>query len=159
MELMYACGLKASEAADAQCSDVDLRIGFISVKGESKTRIVPIGRPARKAVLSYLTSVRNQLLKDKEDCGALFLNYAGERLSRQGVWKIIKYYGKKAGIEENLNPQILRNSFAAHMILNGADLKSLQELLGHEDLAATKLYLSITKNRVMDVYDRTHPRA
>ncbi|MBO4415930.1 MAG: tyrosine-type recombinase/integrase, partial [Lachnospiraceae bacterium] len=140
--------------------DADLRIGFISCRGDkTKARIIPMGKPARKALIEYMKTPRSNLVNGKKDTGALFLNYNGQRISRQGVWKIIKYYGKKAGISENLNPQIIRNSFAAHMIMNGADLKSLQELLGHEDVSATKLFLNLAKARVMDVYDKTHPRA
>ena len=90
---------------------------------------------------------------------ALFVNYAGERLTRQGIWKILKEYGKGAAFESKLKPQILRNSFAVHMIQNGADLKSIQELLGSEDLASVKAYLSLAKTHIKDVYDRTHPRA
>lgn len=89
----------------------------------------------------------------------LFVNYMGEPFTRQGLWKILKSYGKAAGLEHKITPQILRNSFAVHMIQNGADLKSLQELLGHEDISATQIYLSVTKNRIKDVYDKTHPRA
>ncbi len=160
LELMYACGLKASEAADADVSDLDLRIGFISCAGESaKTRIIPIGRPARSALLAYLGGPRASLLGEREDDGALFLNYTGERISRQGIWKIIKFYGSKAGISDDLSPQILRNSFAAHLIQNGADLKSLQELMGNESLTAARLYVTLSRNRIMDVYDRAHPRA
>lgn len=91
--------------------------------------------------------------------GALFVNYMGEPFTRQGFWKVLKQYGKKAGLEHKITPQILRNSFAVHMVQNGADIKSLQELLGHEDIAATQIYLSVTKNRIKDVYDKTHPRA
>ena len=160
LELMYACGLKVSEACDAKLKDVDLRIGFISVRASNnKMRIIPIGKPARAAILKYLSDSRPALLKEKEDCGKLFLNYAGENVTRQGVWKIIKYYGEQAGIKGELSPQIIRNSFAAHLIFNGADLKSLQELMGTEDAAATKLFLALSSSRVMDVYDRTHPRA
>lgn len=160
LELMYACGLKASEVCDINIQDVDLRIGFVSCRGErTKARIIPMGKPARAAVMDYLKNSRTELLAAKKDTGALFLNYNGERITRQGVWKIIRYYGEKAGISRNLNPQMIRNSFAAHMIMNGADLKSLQELLGHEDIAATKIFLSLAKARVMDVYDKTHPRA
>ncbi len=160
LELMYACGLKASEVSELNVHDADLRIGFISCRGDkTRARIIPMGKPARKALIEYMKTPRSNLVSGKKDTGALFLNYNGQRISRQGVWKIIKYYGKKAGISDNLNPQIIRNSFAAHMIMNGADLKSLQELLGHEDITATKLFLSLAKARVMDVYDKTHPRA
>jgi len=159
LELMYATGIRASEACACNVSDIDLRIGFISVRSSGKTRMIPIGRPARAALKTYLQSARAELLKNKKDDGALFLSYIGERLTRQGIWKILKFRGDAAGFTDKLNPQILRNSFAAHMIQNGADLKSLQEILGHEDITATRIYLSLTKNRIMDVYDKAFPRA
>ena len=160
LELLYACGLKVSELTELNLQDVDLRIGFVSCRGDrAKSRIIPMGHPARKAILAYMKEARPELLGDKEDKGALFLNYNGERITRQGVWKLLKYYGQKAEISDNLSPQIIRNSFAAHLIINGADLKSVQELLGTEDLSTTKLFLKLSKNRVMDVYDKAHPRA
>ena len=99
------------------------------------------------------------MLKDNKKEKALFLNYSGRRITRQGLWKIIKEYGEKAGISLSLTPNTIRNSFAVHMLQNGADLKSLQELMGHEDITATQMYLAATKNRIKDVYDNTHPRA
>ena len=159
LELMYATGIRASEACSANVSDIDLRIGFISVKSQGKPRMVPIGRPARAALKDYLQTARPELLKKKEDSGALFLSYIGERLTRQGVWKILKQRGDEAGLTDRLSPQILRNSFAAHMVQNGADIKSLQDILGHEDITATRIYLSLTKNRIIDVYDKAFPRA
>ena len=160
LELLYAAGLRVTEAANANVTDLNLRIGFITCSGEhGKARIVPLGRPSREAIEAYVYDVRPQLLKDKDDDGALFLNTNGSRLTRQGVWKILKEYAQKAGLENRLSPQTLRNSFAVHMVQNGADLKSIQELMGHEDLAATQIYLTVTKNRIKEVYDRTHPRA
>ena len=159
LELMYATGIRASEACSANVSDIDLRIGFISVKSGGKPRMVPIGRPARAALKDYLQNARPELLKKKQDTGALFLSYIGERLTRQGVWKILKQRGDEAGLTDRLSPQILRNSFAAHMVQNGADIKSLQDILGHEDITATRIYLSLTKNRIIDVYDKAFPRA
>lgn len=159
LELMYATGMRAGETAAANLRDADLKIGFIVCNGDGKSRIIPIGKPALEALKLYLEQARPSLVKGDDDSGALFVNYQGQRITRQGIWKLIKYYGEKAGIEENLNPQILRNSFAAHMLQNGADLKSLQELMGLEDINAAKLYLTVTKKRIMDVYDRTHPRA
>ena len=160
LELLYAAGLRVTEAAGSNVSDLNLRIGFITCTGEhGKARIVPLGRPSREAIETYLYDVRPQLLRGKEDDGALFLNANGARLTRQGVWKILKEYAQKAGLEHRLSPQTLRNSFAVHMVQNGADLKSIQELMGHEDLTATQIYLSVTKNRIKEVYDRTHPRA
>ena len=160
LELLYACGLKVTELVDLNVQDVDLRIGFVSCRGDkAKSRIIPMGHPAKDALLKYMKDIRGKFLSGKEDSGALFLNYNGERISRQGIWKIVKQYGQKAGISEDLGPQLIRNSFAAHMIQNGADLKSLQELLGNEDASITKLFLALSKVRVMDVYDKTHPRA
>lgn len=160
LELLYAAGTRVSEAAAANVDDINLRIGFITCDGEhGKARIIPLGRPARSALEDYIYDGRAKLLREKEDHGALFLNYYGERLTRQGVWKVMKDYGRQAGLDHQLSPQILRNSFAVHMIQNGADLKSLQELLGHEDISATQIYLSVTKNRIKEVYDNTHPRA
>ena len=103
--------------------------------------------------------VRDQLLEDNKDEKALFVNYYGKRLTRQGLWKILREYGEKSGIKHKLTPNTLRNSFAVHMLQNGADLKSLQELMGHEDIMATQVYLAATKNHIKDVYDKTHPRA
>ena len=160
LELLYASGMRVSEIAMANLPDLNLRIGFITCSGEhGKARVIPVGRPARAALESYIYEARKALVRDREDDGALFVNYVGKRMSRQGVWKILKDYAKKANLEHKLSPQILRNSFAAHMIQNGADLKSLQELLGHEDIIATQIFMTVTKNRIMDVYDKTHPRA
>ena len=161
LELMYATGIRASEVCAANVGDIDLRIGFISVRSSGKTRMVPIGRPARAALRTYLMTARKELLKDgKEDDRALFLSYMGERLTRQGVWKILKFRAGIAGLEDSrISPQILRNSFAAHMIQNGADIKTLQDILGNEDIMAMRLYLTLTKNRIMDVYDKAFPRA
>ena len=159
LEVMYATGLRASEICDAEINDVDFRIGYINVRSQKKARVVPIGKPARAALKAYLDNSRAALLGDKEDCNALFLSYLGEKLTRQGIWKILKFYEDKLELKIKLSPQVIRNSFAAHLIQNGADLKSLQELLGHEDIMATKIYLTVTKNRIMDVYDRAFPRA
>jgi integrase/recombinase XerD len=160
LELLYATGIRVTELIEANVEDLNLRMGFITCAGEqSKARIIPVGRPARAAMETYIYDARPAIVKEKKDEKALFVNYNGDRITRQGLWKILKEYGKKAGIETKITPNILRNSFAVHMIQNGADLKSLQELLGHEDISATQIYLSVTKNRIKDVYDKTHPRA
>ncbi len=161
LELLYASGMRVSEIAGANMADLNLRIGFI-ISGEDygKARIIPLGRPARAALEAYCYDARSKLIRERpEEQKALFVNYNGQRLTRQGIWKLIKEYGKKCDLAEKLTPQTLRNSFAVHMIQNGADLKSLQELLGHEDLTATQIFLGVTKNRIKDVYDKTHPRA
>ncbi len=163
LELMYATGIRVSEVIEAKVEDINLRLGFITCNGEhGKARIIPMGRPARAAVENYIFEIRDKLIKNKDEKNpqeVLFVNYFGEKLTRQGLWKILKEYAEQAGIESKITPQTLRNSFAVHMIQNGADLKSLQELMGHEDITATQIYLSVTKNRIKDVYDRTHPRA
>jgi len=159
LEILYATGIRVSEVIEANLEDVNLRMGFITCTGEfGKARIIPMGRPARAAMEEYIFEARPKLLKAAES-PALFVNYTGERITRQGIWKLLKEYGKKSGMDGKITPQALRNSFAVHMIQNGADLKSLQELLGHEDISATQIYLSATKNRIKDVYDKTHPRA
>lgn len=160
LELLYATGIRVNEVIAANVKDVNLRIGFFTCPGESgKARIIPIGRPARAALEEYIYNSRDMMVKDNKDEDALFVNYYGKRMTRQGLWKIMKEYADKAGLSQKLTPHILRNSFAVHMVQNGADLKSLQELLGHEDISATQIYLSVTKNRIKDVYDKTHPRA
>ncbi|MBR0456117.1 MAG: tyrosine recombinase XerD [Firmicutes bacterium] len=160
LEVLYATGIKVSELIDANVEDINFRMGFITCYGESsKTRIIPMGRPARAALEDYVYEVRDQLLEDNKDEKALFVNYYGKRLTRQGLWKILREYGEKSGIKHKLTPNTLRNSFAVHMLQNGADLKSLQELMGHEDIMATQVYLAATKNHIKDVYDKTHPRA
>lgn len=160
LEVLYATGIRVTELIEADVEDINLRMGFITCAGEhSKARIVPLGRPARVALESYIYDARDKLLKSDPEETALFVNYCGRRITRQGLWKILREYGVKAGINRNLTPNIIRNSFAVHMLQNGADLKSIQELMGHEDIAATQAYLAVTKNRIKDVYDHTHPRA
>ena len=160
LELLYATGIRVNEIIAANVEDVNLRIGFFTCPGDTgKARVIPMGRPARKAVEEYIYDARDLLLRERKEETALFVNYFGQRMTRQGLWKILKEYAEKAQISNKLTPHTLRNSFAVHMIQNGADLKSLQDLLGHEDISATQIYLSVTKNRIKDVYDKTHPRA
>ncbi len=159
LELMYATGIRASELIDMKLDDCNMRMGFVKCSGEhSKARIIPIGRPARMAMEEYIYDIRPSLLRGSKS-ESLFVNYVGESMTRQGLWKILKEYGEKAGFDIKLTPQVIRNSFAVHMLQNGADIKSIQELMGHEDIAATQAYLAVTKNRIKDVYDRAHPRA
>ena len=160
LEVLYATGIRVSELIEANLEDINLRMGFITCAGDlSKARIVPLGRPARAALEEYIYEARKSLVKEGSDEKALFVNYYGKRITRQGLWKVLKEYGEKAQLKHQLTPKIMRNSFAVHMLQNGADLKSLQELMGHEDISATQAYLSVTKNRIKDVYDKTHPRA
>ncbi len=159
LELLYATGIRASELIDMKLSDVNLRMGFIKCEGvHSKARIIPMGRPCRKAMEDYIYDSRNVLSKGNES-EYFFLNYMGGQMTRQGLWKVLTEYGIGAELSIKLTPQIIRNSFAVHMLQHGADVKSLQELMGHEDIAATQAYLAVTKNRIKDVYDKAHPRA
>ncbi len=161
LELLYATGIRVSELTEMNIADINLRIGFVTCTGEhGKARIIPLGRPSRAALETYIYDARPKLIHNESSTEkALFVNYAGDRMTRQGLWKLIKLYAEKAGIAHKINPQILRNSFAVHMVQNGADLKSLQELLGHEDITTTQIYLEATKSKIKEVYDRTHPRA
>jgi len=167
LEMLYATGLRVTELMFVNIENVNLRMGFVECTGAyGKARIVPLGRPARAALEKYIYDIRPRFRRTggngkrpKKDDGALFLNYYGERITRQALWKILKSYSEKAGLDKKITPQILRNSFAVHMIQNGADLKSIQELMGHEDPIATQAYLSVSKNRIKDVYDNSHPRA
>lgn len=163
LELLYATGIRVSEIIEMKLSDINLRIGFITCNGaHGRARIVPIGKHAKDAVEDYLHNSRNVFMKEQnpeDPDGPLFVNYTGKPFSRQGFWKVLKQYGRESGLEERITPHILRTTFGVHMVQNGADLKSLQELMGNEDIMATQIYLSVTKNRIKDVYDRTHPRA
>jgi len=167
LEVLYATGLRVTELMFVNIDDVNLRMGFVTCNGaHGKARIIPLGRPARAVLEKYIYEIRPHFRRSNgdgeyasKDDGALFLNYYGERITRQALWKILKSYSEKAGIDKKITPQILRNSFAVHMIQNGADLKSIQELMGHEDPIATQAYLSVSKNRIKDVYDSAHPRA
>ena len=160
LELLYATGIRASELIDMEIADINLRMGFVTCQGENiRARIIPVGRMARNAVEKYMDESRNRLTRSNEEERHLFVNFQGKPFTRQGLWKVLKEYGDMAGFSINLTPQVIRNSFAIHMLQNGADLKSLQELMGHEDISATQVYLAFTKNRIKDVYDRAHPRA
>lgn len=160
LELLYATGIRASELIEMKLVDINLRMGFVTCTGEhGRARIIPIGRPAKEAVNRYLNESRPFFTRNHCEEEHLFVNFQGMPVTRQGLWKILKEYGEKAGLNISLTPQVLRNSFAVHMLQNGADLKSLQELMGHEDISATQVYLAFTKNRIKDVYDKAHPRA
>ena len=160
LEVLYATGIRVTELIDLDMESINLRMGFVTCDGAgSRARIIPLGRPSRAALESYVYDVRPQLVRDNTEEQALFVNQYGRRITRQGLWKILREYGKKAEIERPLTPHTLRNSFAVHMLQNGADLKSLQEMMGHDDITATQVYLSATKSRIKDVYDKAHPRA
>ncbi len=159
LELMYASGLRISEVVQLKLNDVYLDEGFLRVLGKgSKERIVPFGDKARDSLDDYLINGRPMLLK-KTNPAQIFLNYAGALFSRQGLWKLIKAYGQKAGLASRLTPHMLRHSFATHLVENGADLRSVQMLLGHSSIATTEIYTHLAKGQVKKVYDQFHPRS
>ncbi len=159
LEVLYATGIRVSELVDLTVDDVNLKMGFLTCNGEhGQARIIPLGRISRQALSEYISETRDKLISNINE-KALFVNYNGEKLSRQGLWKIINAYTKKAKINKTITPQVLRHSFAVHLVQNGADLKSVQELLGHSDISTTQIYSQIIKNRIKEVYDKAHPRA
>ena len=156
LETMYATGIRVSELIALDIGDVSLETELITCRN-GKERIIPVYAAAIKSLEQYLAFSRPKMVQQGEN--ALFVNTGGGRMSRQGFWKIVKAYTEKAGIQEDITPQILRHSFAAHLLGNGADLRSLQEMLGHADLSSTQVYARIVKQQIKEVYNKTHPRA
>lgn len=157
LELLYATGIRVSELISLKVSDVNLAMEYLTCSDSHKERIIPFGSIAKKALSRYLELGRPKLVGDEQE-EWLFTNCAGQQMSRQGFWKLIKSYGKKAGIEAEITPHMLRHSFAAHMVGNGADLKSVQEMLGHSDISTTQVYAQIGHRRMREVYVNAHPR-
>jgi integrase/recombinase XerD len=159
LELLYATGLRVSELVSLDLNNLNLENNFIRCYGKgSKERIVPIGEIAVHFVKEYLQRGRGKLEKSGTS-PALFLNQRGQRLTRQGFWKIIKKYAAQARIDTVITPHTLRHSFATHLLENGADIRSVQEMLGHSDISTTQIYTHLTQKRVKDIYNRSHPRA
>ncbi len=159
MELMYAGGMRVSELVSMNIGDIDLGEGFARCFGKgSKERRIPIHAKAIQALEKYVEHARPQLLRDREE-EALFLNRRGERLTRQGFWLILKAYVKSAGLATDVTPHTLRHSFATHMLRGGADLRAVQELLGHANITSTQIYTHLTSEHVHQAYERAHPRA
>ncbi len=158
LELLYATGIRVTELIDLNITDVNLTAGVIRCESRNKERVIPLYPAAIKAVSEYVTLVRPQMIATPDE-QSLFVNVSGERMSRQGFWKIIKYYQKKAGIEKDITPHTLRHSFAAHLLENGADIHAIQEMLGHSDISSTQVYSHLIKKQLKDVYNRAHPRA
>lgn len=158
LELLYATGMRVTELIDLNIGDVNLDAGIIRCESRGKERYIPMYPAAIKALGEYIELVRPQMI-DLPDEKALFVNISGDRMSRQGFWKIIKFYQKKAKIEKDITPHTLRHSFAAHLLENGADIHSIQEMLGHADISSTQVYSHLVKKQLKDVYNKAHPRA
>jgi integrase/recombinase XerD len=158
LELLYATGIRVSELISLNLSDINLEIGFVKCNKGTRERMIPIGSIAIAAILEYLNKSRGLLIQQSDE-KALFVNINGRRLTRQGFWKIIKQYKNLAKISKDITPHTLRHSFAAHLLENGADLRSIQEMLGHSDISSTQIYAQIAKNKIKEIYKKTHPRA
>ena len=157
LELIYATGIKVSELISLNLDDVDVSLGYLKCIGDNSARIIPLGHVAVEALKTYLDNTRATM--SSKDETALFVNCNGTRLTRQGFWKLIKEYAKRAEISGDITPHTLRHSFAAHLIENGADLASVQEMMGHKDISSTQVYTKLVKNRIREVYNKAHPRA
>ncbi len=157
LEIMYASGLKVTELITMSLNDIDTDLGYIKCSKGANIRIVPLGKPAVNAAKSYIGIARPSMANDGET--ALFVNCGGCAMSRQGLWKIIKEYADKTGIRKSITPHSLRHSFAVHLLENGADLLSIQEMLGHKDASSTQVYARMFHGRLREVYNKAHPRA
>ena len=158
LELLYATGIRVSELINLDIDDINMPMSFIRCRGGRKERIIPMGNKAKEALREYINDARVYMMKDKNET-ALFVNCNGMRLSRQGFWKLIKHYRSAAGIQAEITPHTLRHSFAAHLLENGADLHSIQEMMGHADISSTQVYSRMMNSKLKDVYAKAHPRA
>lgn len=158
LELLYATGIRVSELISLKITDVNLKMEYITCRDGSKERIIPFGAAAKEKLQIYLTEGRPGLLKG-ENSDYFFINCSGHAMSRQGFWKLVKCYGKKAGITAELTPHTLRHSFAMHLVSNGADLHAVQEMMGHSDISTTQIYANMNQKRIREVYAKAHPRS
>lgn len=158
LELLYATGIRVTELINLDITDINLVAGVIRCRTRDKERLIPMYAKAVKALSDYVILVRPQMIALPDE-PSLFVNVNGERMSRQGFWKLIKYYQKKANIEKDITPHTLRHSFAAHLLENGADIHAIQEMLGHADISSTQVYTQLVKKQLKDVYNKAHPRA
>ncbi len=158
LELLYATGIRVTELISLDVTDVNLSAGIITCRGRDKVRSIPLYPAALKALKDYIEFIRPDMIAAPSE-RSLFVNISGERMSRQGFWKIVKSYQQKAGIEKDITPHTLRHSFATHLLENGADLRSIQEMLGHADISSTQIYSQLVKKQLKDVYNKAHPRA
>ncbi|MBQ9438892.1 MAG: site-specific tyrosine recombinase XerD [Lachnospiraceae bacterium] len=157
LELLYATGIRVSELITLTVGDVNFQMNYITCKSGSHERSIPFGNTAKASLLRYLEQGREAMIEDREE-RSLFTNMSGKPMSRQGFWKLIKFYAKKAGITADITPHTLRHSFAAHLVENGADLRSVQEMLGHSDISTTQMYAALNNNHLREVYAKNHPR-
>ena len=157
LELLYATGIRVTELITLTLSDVNMQMNFILCRDRNKERIIPFGAAAKAAMERYLNGTREEMLENKKS-DVLFANSSGQPMSRQGFWKLIKHYAKKADIQADITPHTLRHSFAAHLVENGADLRSVQEMLGHSDISTTQIYANLNHNHIREVYAKAHPR-
>ena len=158
LEVMYATGIRVTELIDLNITDVNLDLGIIKCSGSKKSRAIPLYPAALKALRTYIDSVRNIMISEPDEY-ALFVNVGGSRMSRQGFWKIIKCYQSSANITKEITPHTLRHSFAVHLLENGADIGSVQELMGHSDISSTQMYTQMIDNKLKSVYAKFHPKA
>ncbi len=158
LEVLYATGIRVSELIGLNVEDVSLSGGFVRCESGGKVRIIPLYPEALSALGDYISDVRAKMIASPTE-RSLFVNVSGERMSRQGFWKIIKYYQEKAQIKKEITPHTLRHSFAAHLLENGADLRSIQEMLGHSDISSTQIYAQLVKQNLKAVYNKYHPKA
>ena len=158
LELLYATGIRVSELIGLDVSDVNLSMGYIRCSNNKGERLIPVGNKAVESLILYLEKARSSMIKDAHET-ALFVNRLGARISRQGFWKIIKFYQESSGINTEITPHSLRHSFAAHLIQNGADLESLKSMMGHSDISSTQVYTCFLDDNIKRVYEKTHPRA
>jgi integrase/recombinase XerD len=158
LEVIYATGLRVSELVSLKMENVNHQVGYLTTMGKgSKERVVPLGETALHWIKEYITIVRVSLLKGRSS-SVLFLNYAGRRMTRQGFWKIIHSYALKAGIDKKISPHVIRHSFATHLLERGADLRSLQIMLGHSDISTTQIYTHVNAERLKSIHKQYHPR-
>ena len=158
LEFAYATGMRVTEIISLNIEDINLEQGYAICKNGKKERTVPIGNMSLKALKEYMLNARKTLIKDENE-KSLFVNVNGQRLTRQGFWKIIKYYKEQAHIEKDITPHVLRHSFATHLLQNGADLKSIQTMLGHSDILSTQIYMQFQDETLKNIYKKAHPRA
>ncbi len=158
LEFAYATGMRVTEIISLNMEDVNLEEGYVICKTENKQRTIPLGTMSLKALKEYVDTARDYLIKEDNE-NALFVNINGTRLTRQGFWKIIKYYKEQAHITKEITPHVLRHSFATHLLQNGADLKAIQTMLGHSDISSTQIYMQFQDEGIKDVYRKAHPRA